>query len=134
MLTNPFRLGAAATVALVAVTAPLPAQTRFAAAPAMGPVLEALGQLRPVTDSSFKVRNFIIARDAATLTLSEGRMWPLSTVNGRTIGVVYQGTGRILYIPPTGVEMERVNEYLGVDTVDSEIKRVVLLFTDGTLD
>ncbi len=131
---NPFRLGAAATVALIAVTAPLRAQTRFAAAPAMGPVLEALAQLRPIDDSSFKVRNFIIARDAATLTLSEGRMWPLTTVNGRTIGAVYQGTGRILYIPPTGVEMERVNEYLGVDTVDTPITRAVLLFTDGTLD
>ncbi|HEX7917967.1 MAG TPA: hypothetical protein VF454_01115, partial [Gemmatimonadales bacterium] len=124
-----------AAIALALFAAPtLAAQTRFAAAGSMGPVMEALGNLRPISDSSFKVRNFIISRDVATLTLSEGRMWPLSAVNGRVIGAIYQGTGRLLYMPPSPVEMERVHEYLGVDTVDSEITSVVLLFTDGTLD
>lgn len=110
------------------------AQHQYQPAAAFAPVIAELEAMRPVEDSSFKVHNFIISRDAATLTLSEGRMWPLTAVNGRTIGAVYQGTGRISYVPPTAVEMERVHEYLEVDTVDSDIKTVVLLFTDGTLD
>lgn len=134
MPTNLLRLGAAAIVALLSFASPLATQTRFAPAVSMAPVVEQLGRLQPIDDSSFKVRNFIIARDAATLTLSEGRLWPLTTVNGRTIGAVYQGTGRLLFIAPDPVERERIDEYLGVDTVDTPITRVVLLFTDGTLD
>ncbi|HVX89347.1 MAG TPA: M1 family aminopeptidase, partial [Gemmatimonadales bacterium] len=134
MLTNPSWFGAAACVALLAAVPRLSAQSKFPAAAAMGPVVEALDHLQPVDDSSFRVRNFVIQRDVAVLTLGDGRMWPLSTVNGRIIGAVFQGTGRIRYVAPDPIERERVNEYLGVDTVDSEIKRVVLLFTDGTLD
>ncbi|MEO6068279.1 MAG: M1 family aminopeptidase [Gemmatimonadales bacterium] len=116
------------------VPAPVPAQTPLTAAPAIAPVLAELDRLQPIEDSSFRVRNFIITRDAATLSLQDGRMWPLTTVNGRTIGAIFMGQGRLLFKAPTPVERERMRHYLGVEELDAPLTSVVLFFTDGTLD
>jgi hypothetical protein len=128
------RLSSLSLLALLALPAALTAQRRHGPATAMAPVITELDGLRAVADSSFKVRSFILTRDAATLSLQDGRIWPLSNVNGRTIGLVFQGRGRLLYAAPTPIERERVRYYLNADTIDAEITNAVLLFADGTLD
>ena len=128
------RRGSAAFLIAGLLPSLLSAQTSAGAAPAIAPVIAELEAMHPMDDSSFPVRNYLITHDVSTITLGNGRMWPLSKVNGRVIGAVFQGSGRIHFTAPDPVERERLHHYLGVDEVDDSIASVVFLFTDGTLD
>ncbi len=133
MLTLPRSFRAAALAASLALAAPLAAQGTYPIAPAIEPVLEALDHLRPLAESAFTVRNVTLTRESATFTLTDGQVWPLTQVNGRTIGAVWRGTGRMLFVVPHAVERERMKHYLGTEALDAPIKELVLFFTDGTL-
>ncbi len=121
-------------VVLLLLPAALAGQSTFATAPAIAPVLAELDRMRPAAESSFRVRGFIITRDAATLSLGDGRIWPLTKVNGRVVGGVFQGAGRLRFITPNPVERERMRHYLGAEELDEPIKSVVFFSADGTLD
>lgn len=41
----------------------------------------------------------VLKRDGAEVVLQDGRIWLLSPVNGRTIGVAFQGNGVFGYDP-----------------------------------
>jgi hypothetical protein len=125
---------AAAFAALALLPPPLAAQQHYAAATAVAPVIAELEAMRPMEDSSFQIHSFFLARDAATISLGNGRIWPLTRVNGRVIGAIYQGTGRLTFKAPNPVERERLHHYLGADSLDDAITSVTFLFTDGTLD
>ena len=112
----------------------LPVCAAAQAAVTVEPVLQELDQLHPMPDQSFPVHGVTLRRDAGVFTLTEGRVWPLSPVNGRIIGAVYVGTGRFQFAPPNAMERQQLHQYLSTDQIDSPIKRVVLLFADGTLD
>lgn len=134
MFTSRSWRGAVVALAAAALPPTLRAQADHPAAAAIAPVIAELEGMATRGDSAILIHNFIITHDVANLTLSEGRLWPLSKVNGRVIGAIYQGTGRINFTAPDPVERERMRHYLGVESLDDPIKSVVLLFTDGTLD
>ncbi|HEU4570228.1 MAG TPA: M1 family aminopeptidase [Gemmatimonadales bacterium] len=120
--------------AALGLAAPLAAQAPHPAAQDIGVVLSELEAMRPQDDSSFAVRNILLTHDVATLTLGQGRVWPLTPVNGRVVGVVYQGSGRLRFTAPSPVERERMREYLGQEELDEPITSAVLFFADGTYD
>lgn len=123
------------TVLTLSLAATLSAQGHlYPPAAAIEPVIAQLGAMQPMADSSFAVHNFLIRHDASTITFSEGRIWPLTPVNGRVIGAVFVGQGRLNFTAPNPVETERLQHYLGTQAVDEPITSAVLLFTDGTLD
>ena len=128
------RWSQAAAFAALLLPAALRAQQAPAPATTMAPVLADLERMRPMEDSSFRIHNFILTKDAANISLSEGRIWPLTRVNGLVVGAIYQGTGRLHFTAPNPVERERMRHYLGVEELDAPIKSVVFFFADGTLD
>jgi len=127
---TPRHLGRLALAALLV----LPAVAAAQAANAIGPVFRELEQLHPMPDQSFPVHGVTLRRDDGIFTLTEGRVWVLGPVNGRTIGAVYVGTGRFQFSVPSAAERQHMRQYLSTDLIDSPIKRVVFLFADGTLD
>ena len=133
-MTIPRWSTAAAFAAFVLLPSMLHGQHHYAPAAAIAPVIAELEAMRPVEDSSFKIHSFFLTRDAATISLSNGRIWPLTKVNGRVIGAIYQGTGRLTFTAPNPVERERMQHYLGKESLDEAITSVTFLFTDGTLD
>jgi hypothetical protein len=128
------RSKAAAFAALALLPASVAAQQHYPAAAAIEPVLAELDQMRPMEDSSFRIHNYFLTRDAANISLGNGRIWPLTKVNGRVIGAIYEGTGHLHFTAPNPVERERLKHFLGTEVVDEDITSITFLFTDGTLD
>ena len=112
MTTIPRWSRAAAFAAFALLPAPLLAQRHYPPAEAIAPVIAELEAMRPMEDSSFQVHNLFLTRDAATISLGNGRIWPLTQVNGRVIGAIYQGHGRLNFKAPNPVEQERLRHYL----------------------
>lgn len=133
MPTTPLRLCAAATVALFLFPSSSLVAQAGAPAATLDPVIEALEELHPNADGSFRVNNVTLTRDAATFTLTNGQAWLIDPTGDRVIGVVWRGTGRMKYEAPNPVELERLQQKLGVPRIDTTITALVLLFTDGTL-
>jgi peptidase M1-like protein len=130
-LPRVFRVAALAAALILPL--PLAAQASFPVAPAIEPVIEELNRLRPIAESGFSVRNVTLIRESGTFTLTDGQVWPLTAVNGRTVGAVWRGNGRMQFVVPTPVERERMRHFLDTETLDATIKELVLFFTDGTL-
>lgn len=52
-------------------------------------------------DSVANVEHLTISRDVGTFTMTEGELYLLTPVNGRTVGAYFTGTGTVDYVPPT---------------------------------
>jgi hypothetical protein len=118
----------------LAATLLFPVRAGAQAAAAVEPVLRDLDALHPLSDQSFPVHGITLTRDAGVFSLVDGRVWPLSQVNGRTIGAVYVGSGIFRFTPPNAIERRQLQRYLSTEQINVPIKRVVFLFADGTLD
>jgi hypothetical protein len=58
-----------------------------------------LMQLGPVPERTAEVSNLVLHRDAATFTLQQGRLYQLTPIGGRTVGMVFLGQGRFAFAP-----------------------------------
>jgi Peptidase family M1 domain len=93
-----------------------------------------LREMRPLKELTAPVRGLTLKRDAAELVFEEGRMWLMTPVNGRTIGVAFEGTGWFRYAPASIMERERLRDMRKMDAMDQPFSQVVLLFGDSTLE
>src|SRR5438034_8245429 len=87
--------------------------------------------LAPLRDSVADVEHVVIRRDTAEITLSQGTLYLLSPVGGRTVGVIFRGAGRFSLNPPHPTERESLRRSLDVESINDSITEVVLLFADS---
>lgn len=104
------------------------------AAAAAEPVVRELAALQASASGAFPIHDITLTRDAGIFTLTNGMAWPLTQVNGRVIGLVWTGAGRFDFTPPNASERQQLHSYLSTDVLETQIKKVVFLFADGTLD
>jgi hypothetical protein len=89
--------------------------------------------LGPVAERTAEVRNLVLRRDAATFTLQEGRLYQLTPIGGRTVGLVYVGKGQFAFAPASRIEQDRLERLEKVRALDVPVSAVFFLFADSTL-
>jgi hypothetical protein len=93
---------------------------------------ELLG-LVPVGSRVAEVRNLVLERDVARFTLQQGRMYQLSPIGGRTVGLVFVGQGRFAFAPESPIEQGRLERIEKVRALDTPVSAVLFLFADTTM-
>jgi hypothetical protein len=83
-------------------------------------------------DRGTEVHNLVLQRDAAKFTFESGRLYALSPVGGRTVGVLFVGRGRFALTPPTRIEQDRLARFQKTASLDAAMTEAVLLFADST--
>lgn len=91
-----------------------------------------LTSLTPLPDKVAAVHQLVLRRDAAQITLSQGTVYLLSPVGGRTMAAVFRGGGRVVLTPPHAAEQAALTRILGSSTLNDSISEVILLFADST--
>jgi hypothetical protein len=89
--------------------------------------------LGPVAERTAEVRNLVLRRDAATFTLEQGRLYQLTPIGGRTVGLVYVGKGQFAFAPASRIEQDRLERLEKVRALDVPVSAVFFLFADSTL-
>lgn len=89
-------------------------------------------RLKP-TDQVATVKDLTLTRDAGTLVLESGSLTRLSAVGGRTMALAFTGKGTFRFVPPAGVERERLKQFRKVEQVNEPFTWAVLYFADSTL-
>ena len=57
-------------------------------------------RLAPLPGQVADVHHLVLRRDVGQLVLEQGKLYLLSPVGGRTVGAVFEGTGRFTLEPP----------------------------------
>jgi len=129
---------------LLLLAPPLHAQTQLAATlSAVGDgggaarhfeeTYQELMELGPVAERTAEVRDLVVRRDAATFTLKEGRLYQLTPIGGRTVGVVFIGRGQFGFAPASRIEQDRLERLEKVRALDVPVSAIFFLFADSTL-
>lgn len=90
--------------------------------------------LTPVAGQVANVAHLVLQRDAARLTLDQGKLYLLSPVGDRTVAAVFVGTGRFALAPTLPSEQAELQRFAGEQTLDDTITEAVLLFADSTAE
>ena len=93
-----------------------------------------LMEIRPLAEQSAAVSGITLKRDVGELQFESGRIWLLTPVNGRTLGLVFQGRGRFRFSPPSAMEQERLRDRKKVTTMNEPFIEAVIFFGDSTLE
>ncbi|HEY6136385.1 MAG TPA: M1 family aminopeptidase [Thermoanaerobaculia bacterium] len=88
--------------------------------------------LTPLVNQVAPLSGFILRRDAAEITFSQGTAYLLSPVGGRTVGAVIRGAGRVRLTPPHAAEREALERLVGAPQLDDSVTEVIILFSDST--
>lgn len=87
------------------------------------------------------VSNLSLSRDAAGITLSQGRLGlaqPLAGAAGGRYGEIlaaaFQGTGRLKIAPSLAEEKQQLTLFTGQPVLDAEFDEAVFVFSDSTAD
>jgi len=89
--------------------------------------------LEPAPDQVAEVHGLRLNRDAAEITLNEGRLALLQPIGGRVVGAVFHGTGTFRLDPSLEIERQRLRLFGMKAPLDREFSDLVLLFADETL-
>jgi len=89
--------------------------------------------LAPRRDSVADVNQLVLRRDAAELTLSQGTLYLLSPLGGRTVGAIFRGSGHFALQPGHPSEQETLRRLIGSPAVDDSVSEVILIFSDSTV-
>ncbi|MEP7324583.1 MAG: M1 family aminopeptidase [Gemmatimonadota bacterium] len=106
----------------------------FEAAATYEAYYDQLMHIQPLTDQGASVAGITLKRDAGQLEFIDGRIWLLTPVNGRTIGVAFRGHGNFRFSPPSPMEQERLRERKHVTAMDEPFTEAVIFFGDSTLE
>lgn len=122
---------------LCAIGAPV-AVTSFAKAgggpnaqPSPREVISALHSLR-VETQTYYVRDLDVRREGVRFFFTEGKLAFLTPAEGRVVGLVFTGRGRVLALPRDPVEKASLAKFLGAPLLDQPFTRAYIRFTDGT--
>src|SRR6266850_7658278 len=91
-----------------------------------------INALAPLPDQIATVRNLVLRRGGAEIVLSQGTLYLLSPVGGRTVGAVFRGAGRITLNPPHPAEQQALRRLVGSDALNDSLDEVILIFSDST--
>ncbi|MBI5806576.1 hypothetical protein HZA73_11150 [candidate division TA06 bacterium] len=81
-----------------------------------------------------EVKDLVLKRDAATITLSEGQMFLCSDIDGFSCAAVFKGKGNIVFVPPTKVERQQIARFYQNDSINRDFSELFLLCADGTME
>jgi hypothetical protein len=90
-------------------------------------------ELAPLDSRVAAVKDLVLERDVGRFTLQQGRIYQLSPIGGRTVGVVFVGQGRFAFAPESRIEQSRLERIEKVRALDTPVSAVFLLFADSTL-
>jgi len=91
-----------------------------------------LMKLAPLAGQVADVHHLVLRRDAGQLVLEQGKLYLLSRIGGRTVGAVFEGTGRFTLTPPLPAEQAELHRFAHATTLDDSIHEVILIFADST--
>ena len=80
-----------------------------------------------------QVKDVVLQRDIARFTLQQGRLYQLSPIGGRTVGLVFVGQGRFAFAPESRIEQDRLARIEKVRAIDTPVSAVLFLFADSTM-
>lgn len=63
-----------------------------------------------------------------------GTFYRLAPIGGRTVGLVFLGSGVFSFTPPTAIERERLARFQKSDSLQAPFSSLVLFFADSTLE
>ena len=126
----------AASAQLAAVTGATPSP-----GPTAGPSVaesfdETYGELLGLTAVASRVaqvKDVVLQRDVARFTLQQGRLYQLSPIGGRTVGLVFVGQGRFVFAPESRIEQDRLARIEKVRALDTPVSAALFLFADSTM-
>jgi peptidase M1-like protein len=84
------------------------------------------------TSTVAEVKGLTLTRDVARLTLEQGRLYLLSPIGGRVMGVAFEGQGTFRFTPPTETERRRLLLYRKTSSLEEPFDHAVFLFADST--
>lgn len=119
--------------AVLAAVSPVRAEEPKPANANSEPVYAQLRALE-LSGESIQVENLTLQRDVATITFVNGRCHLAQSVDGRITGIVFLGDGRIEAKPHLAVEQRHLGWLANSRTFSDTFTRMVIRFTDGTLD
>jgi Peptidase family M1 domain len=93
---------------------------------------QALNALRVDSTRVYYVRDLNIRRDAARISLVEGKLAFLAAYNGRLTGAVFTGHGHVLALPRDPIEKRSLAHFLGAPLLDRGFTSAYIRFTDHT--
>lgn len=128
MPTRPFAL----CLALLALSVP-PLQAQAAAPTDYHERSSALWKLTRGNRAA-PVRDLVLRRDAATITLETGTLYLLEPVADRVVAAVFRGAGRLQYAPATTMEQGRLRLFRKSTRYDEPFDEMILFFADSTLE
>ena len=88
----------------------------------------------PLREQTAEVRGLTLKRDAGEFVLEQGRVWLLTPVEGRTVGLAFEGSGIFRFSPSTRMEQERLREIKKVTAMQEPFSELVVFFADSTLE
>jgi hypothetical protein len=131
-----FSMARPASAQIAAVTSRVPPGPGAAGPNAAESFDETYGELlglAPVASRVAQVKDLILQRDIARFTLRQGRLYQLSPIGGRTIGLVFVGQGRFAFAPESRIEQDRLQRIEKVRAIDTPVSAVLFLFADSTI-
>lgn len=82
---------------------------------------------------ALQVKDFVLAKDAATFTLT-GAVHLLTPVKGKITGAVFLGQGSMKYVPPIASERGMLRNLTRGEEFNETFERAVFRFTDDTAE
>ena len=89
--------------------------------------------LNAATDGVADVSDLVLQRDLARFTLASGKLYLLTPIGGRTVGVLFRGSGTFAFAPPSKVEQNRLARYEKRTALDVGVTDALFLFADSTM-
>lgn len=79
-----------------------------------------------------EVEQLVLVRETATFTLTKGRLFGCTPIDGRRVAVLFHGKGTFTMKPPTLVEQQQLYRFYEQDSVRKDFTTLFLLFADST--
>jgi peptidase M1-like protein len=92
-----------------------------------------LQDLKPLSDGVAPVTGLTLTRDVGRFRFESGNFYRLAPIGGRTVGLVFLGSGVFSFTPPTAIERERLAHFQKSDSLQAPFSSLVLFFADTTL-
>ncbi len=127
------RPSSAQLAAVASASAPAQPAGGLGAAESFDETYGELLALTPVPSRITEVRNVVLQRDIARFTLQQGRLYQLSPIGGRTVGLVFVGQGRFAFAPDSPIEQDRLERIEKVRAIDTPVTAILFLFADSTM-
>ena len=103
---------------------------------AQDPIYKALRDLSSAHDSFSGayaiVNNLVLQKDVAVFTLRSGEIYFLKSIEGKTTGAVFLGSGGYSLTPPVPTEKKHLAIFTGAPEIKEDFDGMTMFFTDET--